>query len=377
MNLKSLSVLLILVVSPETPVAAQSKPALTVEVVKVESRRLDKTVALPGDLMPYQSVAIYAKVSGFLESILVDRGSVVEKDEPLATITAPELLAQRAEAEARVQTIEAQRSEAQARLQAIQSTYQRLKAASATPGVVAGNDVEVAENNVAADRARVVSLENSLKSAQAAVKVIEELFSYLRLTAPFDGVVTERNAHPGALVGPSAGPNNPPIVRIEQTSRLRLVVPVPEAQIAGIALGTRVTFTVPAYPNENFQGIVRRSSQSLDLKTRTMLVELDVNNPNRRLAPGMFADVTWTLRRPQASLFVPTSAVVTTTERSFVIRVNNGVAEWVDVKRGTQVGTTIEVFGNLKEGDVIVRRGTDEIRAGTPVVPQAQTSSAK
>lgn len=186
-------------------------------------------------------------------------------------------------------SIEAQRSEAQARLQASQTTYERLRAASATPGVVAGNDVEVAENNVAGDRARVLSLENSLKSAQAAVKVFEELFSYLRLTAPFDGVVTERSTHPGAFVGPSAGPNNPPIVRIEQNSRLRLVVPVPEAQIAAITMGARVPFTVPAYPNETFRGIVRRSAQSLDLKTRTMLVELDVDNNNRRLSPGAAA----------------------------------------------------------------------------------------
>jgi RND family efflux transporter MFP subunit len=355
----------------------QNRPAAQVELVKVESRQLSQTITLPADLAPYQSVAIYPKIAGFLESITVDRGSSVEKDELIATITAPELLAQRAEAESKVHVMEAQRIEAQAKLLAAETTYRRLKAASETPGVVAGLEVELAERAVDAERARVQSLENSMKSAQASVKVYDELFGYLRLTAPFDGVVTERLAHPGALVGPSPGPHNPPLVRIEQISQLRLVVPVPEAQIGSVPMGARLSFSVSAFPEEKFQGTVRRSSRSLDLKTRTMLVELDVANPNRRLTPGMYAEVSWPLRRTQTSLFVPTSAVVTTTERRFVVRVKNGIAEWVDVRRGVQNGDMIEVFGDLREGDVVVRRGTDELRPGTSIATTTQTSSAR
>jgi multidrug efflux pump subunit AcrA (membrane-fusion protein) len=98
-----------------------------------------------------------------------------------------------------------------------------------------------------------------------------------------------------------------------------------------------------------------------------MLVELDVNNPKQLLAPGMFAEVQWPVSRAQASLFVPRTAVVRTSERQFVVRVRNGVAEWVDVRRGELNGDVIEVFGDLREGDIVIRRGNDEIRPGTKI----------
>jgi hypothetical protein len=107
------------------------------------------------------------------------------------------------------------------------------------------------------------------------------------------------------------------------------------------------------------------------MKTRSMQVELDVMNPQLTLAAGMFAEVQWPVSRTQASLFVPTTAVVRTSERQFVVRVRNGVAEWVDVRRGEVNGTLIEVFGNLREGDIVAERGSDEIRPGTKIVPTA------
>jgi multidrug efflux pump subunit AcrA (membrane-fusion protein) len=110
------------------------------------------------------------------------------------------------------------------------------------------------------------------------------------------------------------------------------------------------------------------------MKTRSMMVELDVSNAKLTLAPGMFAEVQWPVSRAQASLFVPTTAVVRTSERQFVVRVRNGVAEWVDVRRGELAGNVIEVFGDLREGDVVVRRGNDEIRPGTRITPLAAKS---
>jgi membrane fusion protein, multidrug efflux system len=169
--------------------------------------------------------------------------------------------------------------------------------------------------------------------------------------------------HPGSLVSQSTGP----MLRIEQLSRLRLTVPVPEAYVGAIMNGTRVDFKVAAFPDQTFQGVIARPSRSLDMKTRSMLVELDVLNPKQVLAPGMFAEVQWPISRGQASLFVPTTAVVRTSERQFVVRVRNGVAEWVDVRRGQVSGTVIEVFGDLRAGDIVVRRGNDEIRPGMKV----------
>ncbi|MBI2188594.1 MAG: efflux RND transporter periplasmic adaptor subunit, partial [Acidobacteria bacterium] len=304
--------------------------AQSVETTTVVARRLNKTLTLPGDLAPYQGVDIRAKVSGFVESIAVDRGTWVKHGQILARLSAPELRAQRAEAEAKLQAVRAQQAEAQAKMVAAQSTYDRLKAASTTPGVVAGNDLEVAERTFEAAQAQVDALVKSGMAAEASIKAVAELEAYLEIAAPFDGVITERDVHPGSLVGPSAGP----LVRIEQVSRLRLTVPVPEAYVGAIMRGTKVDFRVSAFPTQTFQGTIARPAFSLDVKTRSMLVELDVSNSRLTLAPGMYAEVEWPIARAQTSLFVPATAVVRTSERQFVVRVRKGIAEWVDVRRG-------------------------------------------
>jgi RND family efflux transporter MFP subunit len=346
---------------------AQTAATSTAETVKVVSRILDKTISVPGDLTPFQAVDIHAKVTAFVAAMHVDRGSFVKRGQMLGVLNAPEMEAQRIEAEAKLANMRAQQVEAESKTTAAQSTFERLKAAAATPGVIAGHDVEIAEKTLDASRAHVNAIKSSVAAAEAAIRAITDLESYLELRAPFDGVVTARNVHPGSLVGPTGTP----VVRVEQVSRLRLTVPVPETYVGTITKGTRVDFRVSAFPEETFQGVIARPAHSLDMKTRSMLVELDVANPKQRLAPGMYAQVDWPVSRGAASLFVPTSAVVRTSERQFVIRIRNGVAEWVDVRRGQVDGDLIEVFGALREGDVVARRGNDEIRPGTRVAAGA------
>lgn len=331
------------------------------ETVTVVSRTVERSARLPGEILPYQTVELRARVSGFIERVEVDRGSVVKKGQLLALLSAPEMKAHIAESESKVQTAESQRVEAEARLVAAQATYQHLKTAAETPGVVAGNDLELAAKAVDAARAQTKTAESSIQSARAAAAALRDLEAYLQVTAPFDGVVTERFLHPGALVGPQTGP----VLRLEQNSRLRLVVAVPESDVAGIVRSARVTFSVPAYKGESFAGTVARISHTLDPKTRTMAVELDVENSQARLAPGMYPEVGWPVRKPRPSLLVPPSSVATNTERTFVIRVANGKAEWVNVSKGTAAGDLLEVFGPLSAGDVILKRASDEIREGT------------
>jgi membrane fusion protein (multidrug efflux system) len=337
---------------------AQGTPT-SLETTKVVAQVLEKAITIPGDLTPYQAVNLNARVSGFVESVAVDRGSFVKRGQSLARISAPELRAQHAEADAKLQGVRAQEAEAEAKTVAAQSTYDRLKAASASPGVVAGHDLEMAERSLEAARAHVNALKGSGGAAAAALKAVSEMETYLQL-APFDGVITERNVHPGSLVGPSTGA----LLRIEQVTRLRLTVPVPETYVGTIKRGMKVDFRVSAFPEQTFQGVIARPAHTLDLKTRSMLV---ANNPNQRLAPGMFAEVQWPVSRAQASVFVPNTAVVRTSERQFVVRVRGGVAEWVDVRRGELNGEVIEVFGDLRAGDDVVRRANDEIRPGTKV----------
>jgi RND family efflux transporter MFP subunit len=357
--------------APATTAAAAAETGpRTIEVARVVERPLEVDLSLPGELTAFQAVAIYPRVQGFVKTVSVDRGSRVRAGDVLATLEAPELVAQRSEAQSKVQAAEAQLAVARARAEATRSTFERLKAASATPGVVAGNELVVAEKSAEASQSEVTSAQQTVEAARQALNAIRDLEGYLRLTAPFAGVVTERNVHPGALVGPAAGGAAPPLVRVVDDTRLRVVVPVPEAYTSDLKTGTEIPFTVAAYPGQSFSGSVARIAQAVDVATRTMAVELDVANRDGRLAPGTFCQVRWPVRRSGPSLFVPSTSVGATTDRSFVIRVRGGKTEWVDVRTGLTSGPLVEVFGELHGGDEIAVRGTDELRPGTDVRPR-------
>lgn len=315
------------------PIAAPPPP---IEVVPIVARPLDTSVRLEGELAPYESVAIFARVNAFVSKVNVDRGSTVTKGQVLATLVAPELTARRLEAEANAR--------------ASRSNYDRMKAAARTPGAVAGNELDVAAARAAADDAKTVAL-----------RALEQ---YLTVSAPFDAVVTERAVHPGALVGDKSAT---PMLRLEHQRRLRLTVAVPEPLVGLVEEGREASFSVRSWPGERFTGVVRRSSRSLDTRTRTMAVELDVDNADRRLAPGMFAEVRWAVRREAATLFVPPSAIAESTERAFVVRVKDGVVEHVPVRRGATMGDLVEIVGRLGPGDLVARRGSDAYRPGARV----------
>ncbi|MGD9905380.1 MAG: efflux RND transporter periplasmic adaptor subunit, partial [Vicinamibacterales bacterium] len=244
------------------------------------------------------------------------------------------------------------------------STLARLRAASATPEVVAGNDLVVAEKATDASASEVAAGEQGVEAARQALAAVRELEAYLRVTAPFAGVVSERLVHPGALVGPG---DATPMLRVVDTRRLRLVVPVPEAYAAAGTTGGTVPFAVAGFPERTFTGTVARLAGAVDVATRTMPVELDVANADGALTPGSFCQVRWPVRRPAPSLFVPSGSVASTTDRTFVIRIRDGKAEWVTVRTGMSDGPLVEVFGELAAGDEVAARGTDEIRAGDPV----------
>ena len=351
---------------PPAATATPTRP--TVEVVPVVEGRIDSSLTLQGELNPFEAVAIYPKVTGFLKTIRVDRGTRVRRGELIAQLEAPELTSERSEAQSKLHSAESTLAAVRAKAESDASTYEKLKAASATPGVVAGNDVMVAQKAAQAGESQVAAAQQSVEAARQAVNTVREMEQYLRISAPFDGVVTERNAHPGALVGPAgASSGTPPLVRIVSNRRLRLVVAVPEAYVAEITTGAIIPFVVEAYPNETFHGTVARIARTVDTKTRTMAAEIDVQNAGERLSPGAFCQVRWPFHRPGPSLLVPAGSVASTTDRVFVVRVRSGRTEWVDVKTGVTAGSSVEIFGDLHAGDEIAARGTDELRAGTEV----------
>ncbi|HEY7304775.1 MAG TPA: efflux RND transporter periplasmic adaptor subunit [Bryobacteraceae bacterium] len=343
-------------------VSAQAfESAQTIKLARVASKRIVRTTELRGEFYPFLSVELHAKVSGYVDKVLVDRGTVVRQGELVVQLSAPELEAHIVQARAQVTSARSDETQAEAQLSASQSNYEKLQEAAKTPGAVAENDLIQAKQQTDAAQAVVRSRQKTVESLKASLKSQQDLAAYLRVTAPFDGVITTRYVHPGALVGPGS---DVPLLQLDQISHLRLAVAVPEADVAGIEKGLTVDFKVPAHPERAFSGVIARPARALDMKTRTMPVELDVRNQDGLLAPGMYPSVLWPVQSSRAALLVPPTSIVTTTERVFVIRDNNGRAQWVNVRKGPAVGNFVEVQGDLKPGDEIVEHATDEIREG-------------
>lgn len=348
-----------LLLFPQLPLAAQS-----VKLTKVISKRVARTTELPGEFFPFLNVQLHAKVPSYVEKVLVDRGSFVKQGDLLVQLTAPEMVSRISQAQAQVTSAESDKAQAEAQLAAAQSTYSRIQDAAKTQGAVADNDIVQAKQQTEAAQALVRSRQRTVEAMYSTLKSQQDLAAYLRVTAPFDGVISTRYVHPGALVGPGS---DLPLLQLDQISHLRLAIAVPESDVAGLEKGLKVEFKVPAYADRTFSGVIARPSYSLDMKTRTMPVELDVANPQRLLAPGMYPSVLWPVERSKASLLVSPTSIVTTTERVFVILVNHGRARWVTVRKGPTVGNLVEVEGDLKAGDEVVERATDETRDGSEV----------
>ncbi len=364
-------------IAPATAGAAPNAPT-TVSTVAVISKKLQTTISLPAQLTPYEQVDIYPKVTGFVETVSVDRGSRVHRGQLLVRLTAPELVSQRSQSEAAVRAAQSQLATAQAKLASDNGTYIHMVEASKTPGVLAENDVLVAGQTVSADKGLVDAADQNVSAAKESLRSISQTESYLTITAPFDGVVTTRNLHPGALIGPASGAGGAqPILQIVDDKRLRLAVPIPEAQVGEIKTGQLVSFTVPTYPGQTFKAPIERTSHEVDEISRTMPVELDVRNKNGRLLSGSFANVSWPLERGYPTLFVPTTSVTSDQQHTFVIRVHNGKAEWATVQTGQTVNGDIEVFGNLSAGDEVLKTASDAIHPGDLVRVQNQASPAK
>jgi len=377
---------------------------VSVPTVSVVSKTLFREDQLPGEIEAYQDVLMYPKIRGFIKSINVDRGSVVKKGQLMATMYAPEYLASRNEALARVaaakaavaseesdlQDLQADLKKRQANLLADQSTYQRVYAASLVPGVVADNDVVQWAQSVEADKQEVNTFikrinakahEVTMRKEELAARIkgfenYADFASYLEITAPFDGYVTERKMHVGSYVGPDGSGAYPPICRVKQLDLLRVVAPVPEIDTAGVVVGSQVPFTVSSFPGRKFIGTVARISNNLDKDTRTMPVELNYFNPDYSILPGMFCKIYWPTRRHQTSLFVPISAVVSTPLNTFVCKVKDGVVEWVTVRKGQIMDGMVEIFGNINQGDTVAEKASEELQNESKVIAQPISDAA-
>lgn len=323
----------------------------TVQIVPVTKGRLSSNITIPGELIPYQQVDLYAKTNSYVKKLLVDIGSEVHQGQLLAVLEAPEINSQLAAAQSRVKQFEAVYF-------ASKATYDRLVSTSKTPGTVSQNDLEQAEAKKNADQANIDAAKSGLKEVSANL-------AYLEIRAPFDGVITSRNVNLGAYVGPG-GKSTDPLFTIQDQGRLRLVVSVPEVYTGALSNKSEVNFTVRALPSQKFTAQVKRIAGALDEKLRAERLEMDVYNKDKKLLPHMFAEVSVPLPAGDSTYVVPKTAVATSTEKVFVIKVVDHKAVWVDVKKGLSNGDSIEIFGgNLKPDDKLVKVASDEIRNGS------------
>lgn len=329
------------------------KPVVTTEVIKVSKGKLSASLQVPGELIPFEQVDLYAKENSFVKKIYVDVGSEVKTGQLLASLDAPELTSRLAEAQSRLQSQEAIYA-------ASKASYDRLSETSKTPGTISPNDLEQAE-------AQKNSQQAQLQAARSVYNQVSDTRNYLEIRAPFPGIISARNINTGAYVGPSGKGSDTPLFVLQQQKKLRLVVSVPEAFTGLLSRQDEVNFTVKSLPDQKFKAKVNRLAGTLDDRLRSERVEMDVLNENKKLLPGMYAEVNLPMPAADSSFIVPKSAVVTSTEKVFVIRVTNQKADWVDVKKGREADGKIEIFGNLLPGDHLVKKASDEIRNGSPV----------
>ncbi|TGE22611.1 efflux RND transporter periplasmic adaptor subunit [Hymenobacter metallicola] len=342
------------------PAAEKSSPAAPAAVTtfRLSAAPVVRRLRLPAELKPYEQVDLFPRVGAFVKQVLVDRGARVTKGQTLAVLEAPELAAQLARARSRWQAT-------QAKLSGTRASYERLLRTSQEPGTISPNDLERARAEMQADQANVQAAYSELQASR-------ELSNYLVVRAPFSGIITARNVSAGALVGPGGGQPAAPMFSLENSRTLRLEVAVPEAA-AGQWLkpGASVPFTVPAFPGQTFTGVFRRNASRLSQTVRSELVEMDVPNADGRLKAGMYAQVVVALPTELNARAVPTSAVFATPDapkQAQVVRVQQGRAQWVPVRKGQLLSRdTVVVFGPLQPGDELVREAGEQVPDGQPL----------
>jgi RND family efflux transporter MFP subunit len=342
---------------------------------------------MSSELVPFQEIDVYAKESGYVRDLLVDYGTRVKKGQLMAVLEIPELEAQIQQDEAAVKNATDMITHAEHELNRVEAAHQPLHAAyerlntvaKSRPGLVAQQEVDNAQGQDLASEAQVEASKASLQSAQSELQAAEAkkehdsvLFAYARITAPFAGVVTEREANLGTLMqaGTSSSTQVIPLARLSQDDLFRLVIPVPETYVKYIRIGEPVSVNVTSL-NRTFPGKVTRFSVDVKEDTRTMHTEVDVQNPERVLMPGMYAEATLVLEQKANTVSVPLQALdrngdvitvdVVTPENKIDIRT---------VKLGMETSTDVEVLSGLAEGEMLVVSDRSGLKSGQPVRPQ-------
>lgn len=326
---------------PKTPIISAAKPEAPMEVGTAHPFTGDivRNVTLPGIVAPNQQATLYAKVAGYLKEIKVDKGDVVKQGDLLATIEAPEILADRAKfkADLDIADIDFQRT---------------TKAQQKAPDLIVVQSVD-------ATRAKYLAAKANFDRA-------ETLLSFTQIIAPFSGVVTRRSVDPGAFI-PAAtsgsAAQNAVILTLMDFATVRIQVGIPEPEVPLVRRGLPIQLIIDELPGRSFSGVISRYSQSLD-DTRTMLTEIDIPNPKGDLLPGMYAKVRIGIEKKEKVLLVPVASLLMEKANAFVFIVLDNKAKKTPIKIGFNDGVNVEVTAGLQANDLVVVLGKQALNDG-------------
>jgi RND family efflux transporter MFP subunit len=337
-----------------------------VSVIHPKSGSAAQEIELPGNTQAFTEAPIYARTTGYLKQWYLDIGAHAKRGQLLAEIETPELDQQLQQAENELKT-------AQANLELAQITATRWLFLLKT-NVISKQETDQAVSDLNAKRA-------TADSAEANVRRLQKLQEFERIYAPFDGIITARNTDVGALI--QNGDNNvrdntvpPQLFHLAAIDKLRVYISVPEVYASAVKSGERVTLTLDAFPGETFTGTLARDSGSIDQTSRTLKVEVDVDNPSGRLLPGAYAFVHLKVPAPPGAVTVPTNTLLFRSEGLSVAVVRNGQAKLLPATIGHDYGSTVEVMSSLTADESVIIDPSDSILDGSPVQVTEPTQKA-
>jgi RND family efflux transporter MFP subunit len=367
--------------------AADAANAPAAAVVKVTRGNIADNLEIASEFQPFQEVDVYAKVSGYIQKLYVDYGTHVKQGQILAVLEIPELQQQLQQDQASIHRSEQELTAAHENLNRAESaytvahlTYNRMAdVQKSRPELIAQQEIDVAKGkdmeadaDVSAQKAALAGAEQALLAAKAALGKDQAMFDYARMTAPFDGVITQIYAYTGALLpaGTASNKGDSALCRLSQNDLLRLVIPVPERAVSNIHVGESVAVNVSGM-DRSFEGKIIRFSDQIDTNTRTMHTEVDVPNPQFQLVPGMYASVKIPLHESAKVLIVPIQAFQTGSEgKGIVLVVGPGNRiERREVNAGLQSATDVEITSGVQENESVIFGSMGQYRPGEIVAP--------
>jgi RND family efflux transporter MFP subunit len=366
----------------EAEAKTNAEERLPVTVSKVKLSPLVHELVLPGTVSAIGETPIYARAEGYIKTRKVDIGDVVRKGDLLVEIDSPELDQQLRNANARLEQIRAASAQVRAAIEQAKATaklaevnYSRSRQLVAD-GILAKADLDektamfdARKADVRAQEANLLAAEEAIKAQLAEVARLEQLAAFKRVTAPWGGIITQRNCAVGNLITPSALAAGRDLFRLSDISKLRVFVNVPQSNVGDIRTGGKAIVRIPEL-RRAFNGNIARTSSALENQTRTLLTEVNVTNENNTLLPGMYVQVGLETTRARRSLLVPGDTIITRTDGTYVAVVIPGNKIAIrKLETGRDYGTELEALSGVNEGDSIVVNPSDDVQNGITVKP--------